>query len=124
MVPRCSQQDFRKQGMRPGLLLKSITTADGFTRPMTRDDHSYIQISQQLTVAKRPFVCTFEPKAVPMEFTLDDSSHDKTVPSPSSSDPDSQYARYKWDPWPAWATLFVASHGCLTRMLHTVQTLP
>ena len=79
--------------MRPGLLLKEIKTADGFVRSMRNDDYSYLQAMKQLTVAKRPFVCTFEPRAVPMEFTLDDSSADKTVPSPTS-DVDSQYTRY------------------------------
>ena len=80
--------------MHPGLLLKEITTADGFTRAMNHSDHSYLQIMKQLTVAPRPFICTFEPRTAPMEFTLDDSSHGTTVPSPSSSEPDSSYARY------------------------------
>ncbi len=87
------QEDFLKQGMRPGLLLKEIKTADGFVRSMRRDDYSYLQAMKQLTVAKRPFICTFEPRAVPMAFTLDDSSADKTVPS-LTSDADSQYTRY------------------------------
>ena len=93
MVRATTQEDFVKQGMRPGLLLKEIKTADGFVRSMRRNDFSYLQAMKQLTVAKRPFFCTFEPRAVPMEFTLDDSSAEKTTPPPNS-DVDSQYARY------------------------------
>jgi hypothetical protein len=78
--------------MRPGLVLKQIKTADGFTRCMNNDEYSHIQVMKQLAVAKRPYVCSFEPKAVPMEFMLDDSSKDKTVPSPSS-DSDKQYTK-------------------------------
>ena len=116
-----TQEDFLKQGMRPGLLLKEIKTADGFVRSMRRDDFSYLQAMKQLTVAKRPFVCTFEPRAVPMEFTLDDSSAEKTVPS-LTSDVDSQYSRC--GVWSSCLCIFRRRETHLLKARRTVQALP
>jgi hypothetical protein len=76
--------------MRPGLVLTESVTADGYTRSMNRDDLTYVQTMKQLQVAKRPFVCVFEPKAVPMEFTFDPDTKD--IPKPSSA-ADLKYAR-------------------------------
>ena len=63
-------------GVRPGLLLKEIRSADGFTRQMN-NDMTYLQVMKQIQIVQRPFVAVFEPRVVPMEFTFDEESVQK-----------------------------------------------
>jgi len=58
--------EMTKEGVRPGLLLKEIISADGFTRQMNTD-MTYLQIMKQIQIVQRPFTAVFEPKVVPLE---------------------------------------------------------
>lgn len=69
-------------------------TADGYTRSMKRTDFTHSQTMKQLQIAKRPFVLTFEPRELPMEFTFDSS----TVGRPTSA-ADKHYAKYVPRAW-------------------------
>ena len=66
-----SQDDFLLEGARPGLVLKSIISADGFTREMSNADLTYTQIMRQVAISQRPCVYVFASKPEPFEFTFD-----------------------------------------------------
>lgn len=66
-----ANDDYILEGMRPGLLLKSIISADGFTREMNNQDLSYTQILRQVAISQRPCVYVFDPICHPFEFTFE-----------------------------------------------------
>ena len=68
-----STDEFLLEGVRPGLLLKKIISADGFTRNMVSSDLTYTQIMRQVAISQRPCVYVFDARAEPLEFTFDGS---------------------------------------------------
>lgn len=77
-----SSDEFLLEGMRPGLLLKKIISADGFTRDMVNTDMNYTQIMRQVAISARPCVCVFAPDPEPLEFTFDEMA----LPTASKTD--------------------------------------
>jgi hypothetical protein len=72
-----SSDAFLLEGMRPGLLLKKIISADGFTRNMVETDLNYTQIMRQVAISQRPCVYVFDPIPEPLEFTFDETAMGK-----------------------------------------------
>ena len=66
-----ANDDYILEGMRPGLRLKEIVSADGYTRKMDNADLSYTQIMRQVAISQRPCVYVFDPIAKPFEFTFE-----------------------------------------------------
>lgn len=66
-----SRPHFTLEGMRPGLVIKEIQTADGHTRDLSGDDRSYHQVVQIITISLRPMILVFDPEPTFIEFTFD-----------------------------------------------------
>eukprot|EP01052_Picozoa_sp_SAG31_P057173 SAG31_NODE_16771_length_697_cov_0.690635_2_plen_142_part_00 len=67
----CARPHFVLEGLRPGLLLKEIQTADGHKRDLSGDDRSYHQIVQIISMSLRPMVMCFDPDPKAIEFTFE-----------------------------------------------------
>lgn len=72
-----ASDEFLLEGVRPGLLLSSIISADGFTRDMVNTDLDYTQIMRQLAISQRPCVYVFRPVVEPLEFSFDEMAMSK-----------------------------------------------
>jgi hypothetical protein len=84
-----------KQGIRPGLKLQAIASADGYTRSMNLNSARSSQVQfkstlQKINVTERPYIAIFDPTPVPLEFTFDNSL---TCAVPTKSDEKAMKAR-------------------------------